>query len=86
MKYLLFYLYRYKKEGKTQGTNEKNLKKYLTVTAAIKDKDRFPLPDQVEDRFRGNDIRETGMTENIYPSTYIDPKKRSKSSTLMKKN
>ena len=48
----------------------------------------------IDSRFRGNDIRETGMTEsnlrlprpdkseltmtgNIYPSTYIDTKKRS---------
>ena len=30
----------------------------------IKDlKDRFPLPDQVEDRFCGNDRREEGMTK-----------------------
>jgi len=30
-----------KKEAKTQGTNEKNLKKEATAT--IKDKDGFPL-------------------------------------------
>jgi len=38
------YLYKSKKEVKTQPIDEKKLKKIFTAaTAVIKDKDRFPL-------------------------------------------
>ena len=48
---------------KIQHPDEKTLKFILISNK----KDRFPLPDQVEDRFRGNNIREGKMTENIPP-------------------